>query len=99
MSGKQLLISLIVLFVFFSFKSSQEARKPGLETQSPGDSLNPAVGTNGMVSTAHPLATQSGLDILKAGGNAFDAAVAIAATLNVVEPMNSGIGGYGTILV
>ncbi len=99
MSGKQLLISLIVLFVFFSFKSSQEARKPGQEAPSPGDSLNPAVGTNGMVSTAHPLATQSGLGILKAGGNAFDAAVAIAATLNVAEPMNSGIGGYGTILV
>jgi hypothetical protein len=54
MSGKQLLISLIVLFVFFSFKSSQEARKPGREAPSPGDSLNPAVGTNGMVSTAHP---------------------------------------------
>ncbi|MFC1557277.1 gamma-glutamyltransferase [candidate division KSB1 bacterium] len=60
---------------------------------------SPAVGTSGMVSTAYPLATQSGLEILKAGGNAFDAAVAVAAVLNVVEPMNSGIGGYGTILI
>jgi gamma-glutamyltranspeptidase/glutathione hydrolase len=99
MSGKQLFISLIVLLAFVSFKSSQEARKPGQEAQNLGESLNPAVGTKGMVSTAHLLATQAGLDILKAGGNAFDAAVAIAATLNVVEPMNSGIGGYGTILV
>lgn len=52
-----------------------------------------------MVSTAHPLATQAGLQILEAGGNAFDAAVAIAAALNVVEPMMSGMGGYGTILI
>jgi gamma-glutamyltranspeptidase/glutathione hydrolase len=52
-----------------------------------------------MVSSAHPLATEVGLEILEAGGNAFDAAVAIAASLNVVEPMMSGMGGYGTILV
>ncbi len=61
--------------------------------------LLPGTGTSGMVSSAHPIATQAGLDILKAGGNAFDAAVAVASTLNVVEPAMSGIGGYGTILV
>ncbi len=99
MSGKQLFLSLIVLFAFVSFKSSLDARRSGRDAKNLGESLNPAVGTSGMVSTAHPLATQAGLDILKAGGNAFDAAVTIAATLNVVEPMNSGIGGYGTILV
>lgn len=54
---------------------------------------------NGMVSSAHPLATEAGLTILRAGGNAFDAAVAVASTLNVVEPMMSGMGGYGTIMV
>jgi gamma-glutamyltranspeptidase/glutathione hydrolase len=52
-----------------------------------------------MVSSAHPLATEAGLEVLERGGNAFDAAVAVAAALNVTEPMMSGMGGYGTILV
>jgi gamma-glutamyltranspeptidase / glutathione hydrolase len=61
--------------------------------------LEAATGVRGMVSSADPLATEAGLDVLKRGGNAFDAAVAVAAALNVVEPMMSGMGGYGTILV
>src|SRR5688500_5085613 len=53
--------------------------------------------TSGMVSSAHPLATEAGVAMLRSGGNAFDAAVAVATTLNVVEPQNFGLGGYGLI--
>src|SRR5260370_24140412 len=48
---------------------------------------------HGIVTTSQPLAAQAGLDILKRGGNAIDAAVATAAVLNLVEPMNVGMGG------
>jgi len=52
-----------------------------------------AFGQNGMVAAAHPLAVTIGLDVLKDGGSAVDAAIAVNAALGVVEPMSCGIGG------
>lgn len=58
-----------------------------------------ATSTNGMVAAAQPLATQAGIEILEAGGNAADAALATAFVLSVVEPTMNGIGGRNLILV
>jgi gamma-glutamyltranspeptidase/glutathione hydrolase len=54
---------------------------------------SPVLGRRGMVATSQPLAVAAGLELLRQGGNAADAAVATAAALNVTEPMSTGIGG------
>jgi len=60
---------------------------------------NVAHGSHGAVASVHPLATRAGLDVLKNGGNAVDAAVAVALTLGVVDGHNSGLGGGCFMLI
>jgi gamma-glutamyltranspeptidase/glutathione hydrolase len=80
---KKTIFSAILALVSFVSLAAQPAQKPG----------------HAAIASAHKLATEAGFEVLAQGGNAFDAAVAVASTLSVVEPQSSGIGGGGFFLV
>ena len=106
MKTRQTLV-LLVAIVFTGLGVLGCAQDVVETTTAAADAIDTAVartdgptGTGGMVASAHRRATEAGVEILELGGNAFDAAVAVAATLTVVEPMNSNIfGGYGTVIL
>ena len=90
--------NLLILTMLFFASCASLAHQPGDIYKTP-PKKKIVRSSNGVVSAAHPLATNAAIKILEAGGNAMDAAVAAAFTLSVVEPSMSGIGGRAQIII
>lgn len=84
-------LSFFIIFLLFATLGVQA--QPDRLTGETFATRSEVIGQNGMVATSQPLATQIGIQILKNGGNAIDAAIAANAALGLMEPTGSGIGG------
>jgi gamma-glutamyltranspeptidase/glutathione hydrolase len=90
-----MILPLINVLAFSGAVAAQEESKPArLKAHRPA-----ITGVHGLVTSGHSLASMAGVRVLMDGGNAADAAVAVLATLNLTEPMNSGAGGNGFMTI
>ena len=86
-------IFLIALLLIQSTSSTYLKAQIDRESGPPISTRSEIIAQRGMVATSQPLATQVGLQILKNGGNAIDAAIAANAAIGLMEPTGNGIGG------
>jgi gamma-glutamyltranspeptidase / glutathione hydrolase len=94
-----ILLSSAILLLAVSAPVAQQQAAEAPATDSRVQTRPAVTGLHGLVAAGHPIASSAGLQMLVKGGNAFDAAVAVGATLTVAEPEMNGIGGNGFMTV